>query len=232
MTVALTGWAIWMMSPAFLSAFGRWLDVGHVDRPATAAWILNGDLNSRPIEAALLYRQGTVQRVLVASVAQLAASSETSVPEHRLVRQVLMRLGVPARDIEIVDRQVVSTFDEAAAIAQWLREDDDRTVIVVTTDYHTRRSRWVVRRSGDFGRRIQIASARAEGYGPDNWWRHRDGFTFYLGEAIKFPMYLLLYGWLSHRWGIAGTATAVTPVIAFLVWRWCHRRGAASKVAA
>ena len=53
--------------------------------------------------------------------------------------QVLMREGVPADAIRVLEPPIVNTADEIAAISSALGEEKGKTVIIVTNKVHTRR---------------------------------------------------------------------------------------------
>lgn len=193
---------------------GQSLDVGVVPDPATAIMILNGDINTRPLKAAQLYRQGLAPRVLYTRVRRRKEASIGSLPIEEQMKSMLIQCGVAQDDIEILDRVCVSTFDEAQTANDWLESHPGSTLIVVTNNYHTRRSRWVYQQCVPI-ERIQFVSAATDGYGPNDWWRNQDGFSLYLAEYLKFPLYLFLYGYgwilipsmIAAGWGCYRMAT-------------------------
>jgi len=184
-----------------LSRIGGWLDVGEPPRPVDIVMILNGDLETRPFKAIEMLRRGTAQRVLITSSADTDRPSQ--LPRvHEMVHRILTCCGVSDEQIEFVDSQCRSTFDEAETLQRYLRKHSDVSVAVVTNDYHTRRARWVFRQVlGDRGAQVQFVSAPTDEFNADNWWRHETGFVAYLSEFPKFVFYQLRYGggliWLT-----------------------------------
>lgn len=205
--------SLWTTAPRWLAAIGGWLDVGQPPRHADAAWILNGDIDSRPFEAAMLYRDKLVDRIIVTSVPERQSSHQSFRSHHELTIDILQKCGVQSRDIDLIDARVESTYDEAVAVSGWLASDEARTVIVVTNDYHTRRTRWIFRKTIDVFDRVAFVSAQPEGFGAANWWRHQDGFTLYLAELIKFPIYMVLYSRLV--WFSASFLVLVAMVVSW-----------------
>ena len=140
-TVVLT--LLWATHPRLLRAMVHWLDVGEPPRAAEYVMVLNGDENTRPFVAAALLRAGLARCVLVAEVAPPPEAIDRVLPpDHEINRQVLLHCGVADRDIAILPAAARTTYDEAVALAAFLRDRPKRRVLIVTSDCHTRRSRW------------------------------------------------------------------------------------------
>ena len=177
-----------------LRRMGHWLDVGVEPTKASAIMVLNGDESTRPLRAAQLYHQGIAPKVIFARVQTQIDPSSTMLSAHEQVRAMLVRCGVPDEAIHILDRDCISTSDEARAAGGWLESHPGSTLITVTNNYHSRRSRWIFRRWAPIDR-IQFVSAPTDEYGPDSWWLHQGGFTLYGAEFLKFGLYVFLYGY-------------------------------------
>ena len=208
-----------MTRPATLKAIGHWLDVGQPARRVDAAWVLNGDSDMRAAAAATLIRDGHADRVVVTTVRSGVDESPTAIPVDAQVMAILQACGVADSQIERIDAQCLSTFDEALAVDRWLDEHPAATVAVVTNDYHTRRSRWVMDRATGGSERVCMFAAATNGFSAVNWWRNEDGFILYLGELLKFILYQCLYGrWLWY------VAAIVIGTFAILLWRRSRHR--------
>ena len=139
--------ACWAAYPRLLRAAASWLDVGQRPHKADYVMLLNGGENSRPFAAAALVKGHWARRVLVAETAASPEVIDGIVPPyHEINRRVLLSRGVAAADVAILPGAAASTYDEAAALAAFLRDKPNARVLVVTNDCHTRRSRWVFAR--------------------------------------------------------------------------------------
>jgi uncharacterized SAM-binding protein YcdF (DUF218 family) len=199
-----------------LPMVGRWLDVGEVPQKNDFVMILNGDNRTRPFAAVDLFRQGYADKILVTSVK--TKERHTAEPiTHKYVRLILQSCEVPESKIVFVDSQCRSTFDEAQALRKFLAGQPEGTRVgVVTNEYHTRRTRWVFRRVlEDQMSYVQLLSAKTDFFDATNWWRHENGFVWYLSEFFKFSFYLFRYG-NGLLW--TGIATGIG------VAAWCLRR--------
>ena len=100
----------------------------------------------------------------------------TTLPEHELSRQILMKLGVPAAAIQVVPGSVNNTAAELAAIAGYARlraaeSGSSGHLILVTSRSHTRRSRviWHILTHG--GQTAMVRYAESDPYDALRWWR-------------------------------------------------------------
>ena len=92
-------------------------------------------------------------------------------PEHAYNRQVLERLGVPASAIRVVPGHNNSTAEEVRTIARAVAEAHAERVILITSDYHTRRVRTLWRvLAGDKPPAI-VRYTPEEAFDAAHWWR-------------------------------------------------------------
>ncbi|MBE0623898.1 MAG: YdcF family protein [Burkholderiales bacterium] len=170
-----------------------WL--GAADRPlkADAILVLGGDF-SRPFQAADLYRRGLAPRIYVSAPARkddYLLLDDSGIPYPRdedIMRQVLMKKGVPAGAIEFLGKDLVSTAAEAQAARALFAKRAPR-LLVVTSPYHLRRARMI------FSDALPLASIRmiATSYDsfPSSWWKDQDAARNVLLELAKITFYQL-----------------------------------------
>ena len=191
---------LWLARGRLLPAAAHWLDVGGRPQPADFVMILNGGENSRPFAADALMKTKLAQHVLITECASSPAVDDNlTLPHHEIDRQILIKRGVPAADITILPAQATTTFDEAKALAAFLADKQDVRVLVVTNDYHTRRSRWVF--AHVLGNRIgqlSFVSAPSDDCPADCWWRTLSGVMFVPTEYLKFAFYVVYYDQLGN----------------------------------
>jgi uncharacterized SAM-binding protein YcdF (DUF218 family) len=210
---------LYATSSWWLPAAGRWLDVGEPPRIADYCLVLSGDFNARPFAAAALYRKGYVRHAIwLTRVAHAQPIFPWQFDSTAAAHRVLTTLGVPNDRIAVLDGDCATTFDEANALMSMLSRDPEATVAVVTSDYHTRRSRWIFRRLlGEQADRLQFISVPTDYFNADNWWTVEQGFVSYSKEFLKLPFYYLYYGW-----GLVWIILAATVIVG--VWIVRRRR--------
>ncbi len=223
-------WIVWLIILGGLTAFAaatneglrnavRWLDVGEQPRPSDCVFVLGGGVEARPLAAAALVRCGLAKKVLVAHVAPpVEARDGISPPEHELAIRVLVMRGVRREDIVVLGHNVLSTYDEARALGDYLQTSPNAHVIVPTHEFHTRRTRWILSQVlGDRVRQVSLFSIPSEDFRPEIWWETEEGFITVTSEILKLTFYWFRYG---RAWYLAGLAVAM---LVSLVFYWMRR---------
>ena len=131
----------------------------------------------RATRAAELFRQGKAP-LIVASGRKLRPSAGIAeLMEHDLVER-----GVPKDKILRFAQDGDSTREEAEALAKLAKTKKWHKAIVVTSNYHTRRARYVFRHVFPQDIEIRAASARDGDFDPENWWEKRESIKLFLRE--------------------------------------------------
>jgi uncharacterized SAM-binding protein YcdF (DUF218 family) len=181
--------------------------------------VLNGDRDSRPFVAAALANTGFAGQVLVPRKTHPADSPWPA--EHGVTQEILRLRGVAADRIRLIGDPCESTFDEATALATFLESRPPSSITVVTSDYHSRRTRWMFRQvlAPDVVDALGFVTAPTERFSADNWWLVEDGFLLYGTEYLK----LLAY-WLQYGNGLLWCGAVAVAALVFCGWRFAAQR--------
>ena len=107
--------------------------------------------------------------MVVASGRRLRPSAGVAeLQEHDLIER-----GVPKDKIIRFPHDADSTLEEAAALARLCSERHFRSVIVVTSNYHARRARYIFAKVFPPGIAVSVAGAHDGDFDPDHWWEKR-----------------------------------------------------------
>jgi uncharacterized SAM-binding protein YcdF (DUF218 family) len=180
-----------------VSRIGNFLVASDPLGPADAIVILNGELHARPQFAARLFHQGLAPRIIVARMREATSNASPRAPNMTdLCVAALEALHVPAS--RIVELQpvpgVAHTSDEAAAALAYCRTKNFSRLIVVTTDMHSKRARFIFREKfRQTPVRILVAAAPGWSFNASNWWRTKLGVIGCRDEYIKLLYYRLRY---------------------------------------
>ena len=166
---------------------------------ADAIVVMSGSAvyKERTQRAAEYYQQGLGPRILLTND---NLRGEWSSPEqrnpyfHELARNKLLNSGVPPDRVEVLPGTVTNTYDEAVALRDYARAHQLRSLLVVTSAYHSRRALWTLNRVfADTGIEIGLQSIENGEQTPPplTWWLHLRGWQMVVGEYVKNVYYRL-----------------------------------------
>jgi uncharacterized SAM-binding protein YcdF (DUF218 family) len=171
-----------------LKAAGNYLVESSPPEKADAILVLAGDTRgSRIMRAAELVRAGYAPVALVSGPMQIYGVNEADLAIQYAVRQ-----GVPAAYFAPVYRPALSTLEEARGFAMELRQRNIRKLLLVTSDYHSRRAASIFRNI--LGPTVDIRAVPAPDryFHADTWWQTREGQKTVFYEYAKAAA-----GWLG-----------------------------------
>ena len=181
--LALLAAAIYVVRHPLLRVAGAWWVDGDQPERADAILVLGDDnfAADRASRAAELYRDGMAPVVVVSGrlLRPYAGLSE-------LMERDLQTRGVPASAILRFPQRAANTRKEAAALRDLVASRGWRRVLVVTSNYHTRRVRYIFRRIFPAQEDVLIIAARDYDYDPDHWWESRQGRKLFFLESVSY----------------------------------------------
>jgi uncharacterized SAM-binding protein YcdF (DUF218 family) len=198
LSVAFILFLIWIFVAPFLAES---LIVGKPVERADAILVLGGSatFKERTGKAAELYRKGISAKILLTDDGGQAGWSRAEQRNPKFVelaRKALIERGVPADAIEIIEPTVEGTIDEARAFSEKAKDGNLKSVLLVTSAYHTRRALWTFTRVlGESGVEIGIESAQTgiQTPPPRDWWLSKAGWNLVAGEYVKSAYYWVYY---------------------------------------
>ena len=184
----------WWRAPLLTGLAQLWI-VSDPPAPADAIAILGGGVDTRPLAAAQLYREGWSQHILVlAPPVSVAAERGLAPSTITTTRRLLASEQVPEEAVAVVGQGVTSTWDEARALVSWAQEHQARRVLVPTDLFHTRRAGWILRRELQrVGTEVCLIPVNSRLYSATNWWQHHQGVVDFQNEVLKHVYYRLKY---------------------------------------
>ncbi|HRD51507.1 MAG TPA: YdcF family protein [Flavobacteriales bacterium] len=181
----------WLLRIQFLSALGDWLIAEDGLEHADAIVVLGGaPLERAPVGARLL-REGWAPHLIFTG----------ELPDEKLALYGIARteasVGLDAAGLDSTERSRVrllemgtSTQEEAMAIRDFALENSLSRIIVVTTEFHTRRAGKVFRKALEpAGITVLVRAAPGTDYDPKRWWEREAGMIMVNNECMKTLYY-------------------------------------------
>ena len=187
--------SFYLAHPLILPGYASFFHLQTATRNADAIICLSGGRTTRVGESLRLWNQGYAGKLFV--TAQKAKNKEFSGLElsHLEFAQAVterMKLDADWGVIPSLSGGATSTFDEAEDALYFAREKGWKRIIIVTDEFHTRRAQYAFKKIfANSELKVEVAGAPNEVFSIENWWRSDRGIMAYLGETIKFPVYLL-----------------------------------------
>ncbi len=153
----------------------------------------------RTRKAAELYKQGAAPKILLADDGKRGGWSRA---EQRnpafveLAQKELIAQGVAPENIKIFKPAGSGTIYEAQEFQKIARERNFRSVLLVTSAYHTRRTLWTFEKiltgeNMEIG--VESASTGVQTPQPYVWWLSPFGWDVVAGEYVKWVYYWIYY---------------------------------------
>jgi len=164
----------------WLSALGNFLVKSEAPAKADMIVVLAGDYHGdRILTAADLVRQGYARQALISGPADFYGLHESD-----LAIPFAVRHGYPESYFVASANDSRSTVSEAEAVIAELKRRDAHRIDIVTSNFHTRRTRYIYSSRAQ-GIEVHVVAAPDPYFTPDGWWKNRDGRKIFLTEWMK-----------------------------------------------
>jgi len=143
------------------------------------------------------YKAGVAKAIFVPRMEQMAGLEEIkkleiNIPENRdLVITILQGLGVPLYAIETSAQEVTNTWDEAQEVNNLVEQKGYKSVLLVTSKYHSRRAYLIFKDALKGKATVFSAPSSYDSSDPESWWKREEDAKKVIMEYPK----LLVYYW-------------------------------------
>ena len=179
--------SIYLYYPNILRAIGNYLILSDPLEKSDVILVLSGDTNKgeRVTEAVKLFKKG-YGKYLVLSGNKIAWDTYAA----DLMKKQAISLRVPEHSIIAIRNEAHSTIEEAKIILDVFKERHFKSVILVTSSYHTKRAKWIFSKVFN-GSNIKISASPANDveYDADHWWQKRESAKILFYEYTKLIWY-------------------------------------------
>jgi hypothetical protein len=183
-SVLVAASAVWLAARA-----GDFL-VLDAPRPSDVILVLAGETDRRPARALELLSQRYGRRVLLDVPTNAKLYEFTQI---QLAQKYIQDLPEAAA-VDICPIDGLSTKDEMKDVEKCLSSEDARSVLIVTSDFHTRRALSVFRREMP-ARAYSVAAAHDDRQFGVRWWTHRQWAKTFVDEWLRLIWWKTVDQW-------------------------------------
>ena len=178
-----------------LRAYGEWLLHRDEPRQADLIVVLGGSPVIRTLAAADYYHRKLapsiyLSRGYLAGAGLVENIDLTNTGEWGLARAVLVAKGVPDEKIYLDPAFVLNTMAEAERFKVYLESHPVKSIILVTSEFHSGRAYALWRRILPEEVAIISLPSQYAPFNPEDWWKHREtakaGFLEFLKIVFNF----------------------------------------------
>jgi uncharacterized SAM-binding protein YcdF (DUF218 family) len=177
--------SIYFAFPFVLNGVAGYLVVQDKLEPADAIIVLGGDWSGERVEQGVaLYKQGFARYIIMTG-----GKVYRTLTNAQLMREHAREKGVPGRAI-ILEDKTMSTKEDARFSLPILNKHNIKSIILVTSPYHTRRAGMVFKRNLEpRGIKVMVCPAREGSYNPQRWWTRHEDTELVVKECVSLVLY-------------------------------------------
>jgi uncharacterized SAM-binding protein YcdF (DUF218 family) len=174
---------LYLVRHPLLRLAGNWWVVSDPLQHADAIVVIGDDNYSgdRAARGAELFLAGWAPRVVASGRMMRPYSGVAALIAHDLESK-----GVPAASVVTFDHHAADTREEAEALRGFVGQHDWHRIVLVTSGYHTRRSRYIFRKVFPSNVLVIVTPAHDSEYDPDRWWQSRLGLKLFFQESVGY----------------------------------------------
>ena len=197
--LAIVAGGAYLLLPELLVWLGTLLIAEVEAFPADAIVVLSGGGPDRAREAADLYRAGLAPRVVITTqetpdnYRELARLGIELVLPHDNDLRVLHGFGISDENILRIEEESTDSMGELIRVREFAADQGWSRLIVVTSNYHSRRALLISDYVFDTDWQIAVIGSRYSEFRPNQWWqevRHVRTFLIEFQKLIAYEIYL------------------------------------------
>jgi len=214
-TVLVLGGALYLGGPYLLTHAGRYLITQDPLVKADMALVLSGQPYLRVPEAARLYHEGLIPKILLVNEPRPPGQEDLlrlglRYPDGlEISMQLLEALRVPREAVLTIPERADGLQAEADMVSRFLSGRSARTLIIVASKAQTTRARKIFAATLGLKVGLVMHPVFADPFDPGRWWKNRPDFRQTVWEYAG-----LADLWRRGLWrAVVGEATLVPPAV-------------------
>jgi uncharacterized SAM-binding protein YcdF (DUF218 family) len=189
------GIVLFVLKNNILRGFGKYLICEDPLEKVTYTFVLSGGPWDRGNEAVKIFKDGYTDTLVCTgeNIPHDFKALGLEMFESEITEKNMLNHGVPKGNIILI-KKGTSTQEESEIVLDFCKSRNAKKVIVISTDFHTRRVTQVFKKKfAETGIVVIVHAAPSSNYDAQNWWTDENGLIALNNEYIKQMYYLLKY---------------------------------------
>lgn len=180
---------VFLFNAPLLNAISDFLVIEDTLAHADMIVVLSGDTNGRRVPKGVeLFQEGYADRMVM-----IGGEIQWNTLEPEIMREHAVALGISKDNIHVVE-QGISTYMQALSMVDLMIKEGFKSAIVVTSDYHTRRTRYIFRKLFfPASLTIIVRSSSSGRIKASKWWKNSTYSKIVFYEYTKLLWYWVRY---------------------------------------
>jgi uncharacterized SAM-binding protein YcdF (DUF218 family) len=151
--------------------------------------VLSGDLTGERVSHAVeLFKKRYANKIIM-----IGDKIQWNTSEPEIMKKHAIHLGISEKDIMVVN-QGKSTYAQAKKLLEVMKENNFKSAIVVTSNYHTKRTKYVFRKIFSPSKlTVIVLPSSSNRFNSLNWWKTSEQAEVLFHEYTKLLWYWLRY---------------------------------------
>ncbi len=182
-----------------LPYLGQWLIVEDALQESDIIVLHTGSVRDRTLQAVDIYDKNYSNSIILVNTINpsynhiVKKGLEIPPGYAQLSKIVAIELGVPEKNILILEGNAKSTLDEAMILREYIRHNNlIQSIIIVTSKYHSRRSKKIFTKVlSMLDRKIETFSSPSnyDNFNAKMWWRNKEDISIVFWEYVKLAKF-------------------------------------------
>lgn len=176
-----------------LLSYGSFFMINTAKKGADGIVVLAGNDITRVKKAIELKKEGYSKKIYITSAKEYS-KNYLSVYKSR-ANEIAEIFSVEKEQYEYIKSYkdgATSTFDEAYDVANFVKINSLKGVIIVTDEFHTKRALYAFKKifkKQNIDIKIEVAGAKNSIFNAHNWYKTEDGLSSLISEGMKYILY-------------------------------------------
>lgn len=182
-----------------LKQIGNFLIYEQKPQKADVIVVLNGRDTERSLAAVDLYKEGYANLIVLAQGSKQSGCEEfwkrvgADWNYKIFFQRAIEAMGIPENSFKLIGDGVTSTFDEAKVTKQFVIENNFKTILLVTSKWHSKRAYLTFKSMFKKNKEIKIIScpSKYDNFNPNSWWNNEVDAETVFKECVRYFYYIL-----------------------------------------